>query len=324
MNQCVLSVEQLTKIYYPTYLGRWQGKQPFTAVNGISFNLNEGEILGLLGPNGAGKTTTTQMLLGTLTPTAGTINYFGKNFFDHRSTILQQVSFASAYVKLPGQLTVHENLDIFAKFYGLTATERAKRIKNFLSFFDMWNLRDRETARLSAGQMTRVMLAKAFLTKPKILLLDEPTASLDPDVAHDVLAFIRKQQHEEGVAILFTSHNMEEVAELCDRVLVLQNGVIIANDKPAHLAAHVATARISLIMDDQHIKKALLCTQQNNLTHSIEKNTLIIEIDEHRIAEFLTVLSTNSVWYSHISINKPTLKDYFLHISQQARAKKSA
>lgn len=322
MKKTVLTVEQLTKIYYPSFMNAWRGQKSFTAVNGISFSLGEGEILGLLGPNGAGKTTTTQMLLSTLTPTSGTINYFGKDFFKHRSEILQQVSFASAYVKMPGRLTIMENLDVFGRLYGLSRSDRAAQIEKFLKFFEMWDLRDRETGGLSAGQMTRVMLAKAFLTRPKILLLDEPTASLDPDVAHDTLKFIAQRQQQDGVSILFTSHNMEEVVELCQRVLVLQDGVVIADDAPAKLAASVATARISLVMSDENMIRIKSYVQQEALTHEIEANSITIEVDEHQVAHVLSALGTAGVWYDQISIDRPTLKDYFIQVSEQSRKKK--
>ena len=169
MEKTILNVERLTKTYYPSLFMRWKGATPFTAVNEISFSLKEGETLGILGPNGAGKTTTTQMLLSTLTPTSGSIYYFGKNFFKHRLEILHHVSFASAYVKLPGRLTIKENLEIFGRFYGLSSSDCAVQIKKFLNFFSMWDLKNRETASLSAGQMTRLMLAKAFLTRPRVL-----------------------------------------------------------------------------------------------------------------------------------------------------------
>ncbi len=146
-----------------------QKGQDFTAVNGISFDLSQGEVLGFLGPNGAGKTTTMHMLLGTLTPTSGVITYFGKNFAKHRSEILQHVGFASAYTRLPGRLTIYENLDIYGRLYGLSSYDRAIGIKQFLKAFDMWQMKDKAVSGLSAGQLTRVMLAKAFLPKPKIV-----------------------------------------------------------------------------------------------------------------------------------------------------------
>src|SRR4029079_4088990 len=180
----------------------------FTAVSNVSFELKKREILGLLGPNGAGKTTTISMLLGILTPTSGNIVYFGQDFARNRSAILEKVGYASAYVKLPGRLTVEENLYMYAYLYGIASQNTPQRITQLLKRFGISHLRNKIVATLSAGQLTRAMLAKAFLANPEIVLLDEPTASLDPDIAHEVLQFILEQRDELGTAILYTSHNM--------------------------------------------------------------------------------------------------------------------
>lgn len=175
----ILSVKQLTKTFssgFPPFTQR----KSFTAVNNISFDLERGEILGFLGHNGAGKTTTIQMLLGTLTPTSGTITYFGKDFATNRIDILKKVSTASGYDKLHARLTVWENLDVVGRIYNIPHEQRIAQIESVLKSFDMWNMRDKEMGSLSAGQTTRVMLAKAFLPNPEIVILDEPTASLDP------------------------------------------------------------------------------------------------------------------------------------------------
>jgi ABC-2 type transport system ATP-binding protein len=287
----------------------------FQAVNNISFSIKKGEILGLLGPNGAGKTTTIQMLLGALTPTSGSITYFGKELSSHRSEILQQVTFASAYVKLPSRLTIAENLDIFARMYGVPAHERHERIRYFLNLFGMEYIRNKYVGDLSAGQITRVMLAKAFIPKPKIILLDEPTASLDPDVAQEVRSFVLEQKKKEGLSVLFTSHNMDEVTHVCDRVLVLQHGTIIADNTPAQLASSIANARVHLFIT-QGMEKAIAHAQQHKLGYTVNNNDLQIEV-EHTVAQLLIDLTRQDVYYSQISIDKPSLEDYFLHIAKQ-------
>lgn len=167
----LLQVNNLTKTFSS---GVWPFKptKSYTAVNGISFSVEDGEILGFLGPNGAGKTTTIQMLLGTLTPTSGSITYFGKELKNHRKEILNAVSYASGYDALPPRLSVFENLDIVGRMYGMSRAERVARIDHLLKIFGMWNMRDKETGNLSAGQATRIMLVKAFLGKPRIVLLD--------------------------------------------------------------------------------------------------------------------------------------------------------
>ena len=238
----ILTVTDLTKIYPPEK----KGGTPFTAVNSISFELFEGQILGLLGPNGAGKSTTISMLLGNLSPTSGNIAYFGKNFATHRSEIMNTVTFASTYIRMPWRLSVMENLRVYAFLYGVSEATFQERAKKFLSFFDVWSQRDKTMSQLSAGQITRIMLAKAFIPYPRVVLLDEPTASLDPDIAHQVRAFVQEQQKTFNTSILYTSHNMDEVSEVCDRVLFLKNGTVIANDTPAKLAGSLHTAKMVL------------------------------------------------------------------------------
>jgi ABC-2 type transport system ATP-binding protein len=321
MKNIVLKVHNLTKIYAAS---RWffrKAAKPFVAVDHISFELRGGEILGLLGANGAGKTTTIQMLLSTLTPTAGSIEYFGKDFFKYRSEILQQVGFASTYVSLPARLTVYENLYVHGNLYAIAHGELLERIKKFLKFFDLWSLRDREAEALSAGQKTRVMLIKALMTYPKIALLDEPTAALDPDVAHEVREFILKQQREQGLSVLFTSHNMDEVTYVCNRVLVLQHGTIIASDQPDRLAARISTSRVQLVVGDG-LKRTIAYLNEHKLPYKLFERFIEISIEEHKIAALLTSLAHAGIAYSQIAIEKPTLGDYFFSLAQQAKKKK--
>ncbi len=308
----VLKIEKLQKVFS----SGWWAKKHFTAVNGISFELHAGEILGFLGPNGAGKTTTIEMLLGTLTPTAGYIEYFGKDFKLNRSETMQKVTFASAYVRLPSRMTVWQNLDIFGRLYGVRSPDRYDRIKRFLTLFGMWDMSDKITGSLSAGQMTRVMLAKAFVPHPDIVLLDEPTASLDPDVAQEVRTFVLQQKEEQGTAILFTSHNMHEVTQVCDRVLVLQHGTIIADSTPWDLAASVANVTIHLTMTDG-LKRTIDYAQQQAITFKLIEREIQLEVDEDKIADLLIALAHLGAKYSQISIDKPTLEDYFMSLVQK-------
>lgn len=315
----VLQVESLHKQFINK---PWFGSpQTFNAVNNISFRIKHGEIVGLLGPNGAGKTTTIQMLLGTLTPSSGTITYFGKDFATHRSEILNQVTFASAYVKLPSKLTIQENLEVFARLYNVPPKERPQRIQKFLKMFDLWHIRHKFTGQLSAGQMTRLMLAKAFIPHPKIVLLDEPTASLDPDIAQEVRSFVLERKKQEGLAVLFTSHNMDEVTQVCDRVLVLQQGTIIADNSPAQLASSVSNTRVHLTIMEG-MENAVEYARNNNLSHSATERELIIDIDEKDIAALLGGFAHKGITYSQISIDKPTLEDYFMNIASGQRKQK--
>jgi len=309
----VLNVKNLTKTFYS---GFWPFKQSlYTAVNNISFQLKKGEILGFLGPNGAGKTTTIQMLLGTLTPSSGSIAYFGTDFAQHRISALKRIGYASGYDRLPARLTVIENLDIIGRIYSMTQPHRVQQIEKLLKLFGIGELCDQQTGTLSAGQTTRVMLAKAFIADPEIVLLDEPTASLDPDVAHEVRKFILTQRKRLNTAILVTSHNMDEVAELCDRVLVLKKGEIIADNTPDVLARSTAKIRLHLTISS-NMTTALSYLNTTQVLYTAEAAHLTIELDEHAIAPFLASLSEHKINYSAISIDKPTLEDYFLSIAK--------
>lgn len=319
----ILVVKNLTKEYKPEVQLPWAKKKrkPFIAVDNISFTLHEGEILGLLGPNGAGKTTTIQMLLSTLTPTSGNILMFGKELREHRSEILEKVSFASTYIRLPYRLTVYENLDVYGRLFGVPGDERRHRIKKFLTFFGVWNQRDRQASGLSAGQTTRVMLAKAFLAYPKIALLDEPTASLDPDISHEVREFVLMQRKEYGVSILFTSHNMDEVSEVCDRVLFLQKGKIVADDTPENLAKSISTTKVQLTVGDGMKRTQKYCDEVG-FTYSIDKRAIEIEIDEQEIAQLLMDLAKVGVHYTQIAIRQPSLEDYFIQSARGGSEKR--
>lgn len=301
----VLSVKNLKKIY--------PGKVPFTAVDGISFDLKEGEILGLLGSNGAGKTTTIQMLLSTLKPTSGSIEYFEKDFIRYRSEILKHVAFASTYVSLPWQLTVDQNLDVFGRLYGLSAQERQERTQLLLERFGIASKRKSFVSQLSAGQITRLMLVKAFMIRPKVALLDEPTASLDPDIAKDVIEFVLEQRDQFGTSILYTSHNLTEVAEVCDRVLFLSQGKIVADDIPEKLARSVSRSRVLLQVGDG-MKRTVAIAERLQLKYTIEHRSIELKLDEGQIAQLLSALAEAGVVYTNINILQPTLEDYFLHM----------
>jgi ABC-2 type transport system ATP-binding protein len=202
-------------------------------VAGISFQVAAGEIVGLLGPNGAGKTTTINMILGVLSPTSGTIRIADLDLALRRSEALQRANFAAVYAPLPGNLTVSQNLRVFGLMYGVRGV--GARVEALLAEFDLVRFRDTKTGVLSSGEQTRVALAKAMLNRPRLLLLDEPTASLDPSVARDLRARIRAIAANEAAGVLWTSHNMHEVEEVCDRVLFLSHGRILLEGDPRTL-----------------------------------------------------------------------------------------
>ncbi len=307
----ILTTTSLRKEYPPEKKG---GKK-FVAVDDVSFHLEEGQILGLLGPNGAGKSTTISMLLGVLTPTSGAITYFGKDFATHRSEVLNEVGFASTYISMPWRLTVWENLRVYALLFGLEYDEFARRAEKFLQQFGVWEQRNKMMNQLSAGQTTRIMLAKAFIPHPKIALLDEPTASLDPDIAHEVRRFVRDQREQYGTSILYTSHNMDEVADLCDSVLFMKKGALVAKDTPENLAASISRAKVRLLVTDG-LKRIERFAREQSLSIHTEGREVVLEIDEHAVAQFLMKLAAENITYTQISIDKPTLEDYFLSMSK--------
>jgi ABC-2 type transport system ATP-binding protein len=202
-------------------------------VDGISFRVERGEIVGLLGPNGAGKTTTIDMILGVLAPTAGTIRIVGVDLLARRSEALERTNFAAVYAALPGNLTVAQNLRVFGLMYGVR--DLGRRIDELLAALELGRFRNVKCGVLSSGEMTRVSLAKALLNDPRLLLLDEPTASLDPASARDVRGRIRAFAARGTAGVLWTSHNMLEVQEVCDRVLFLSRGRILLEGDPRTL-----------------------------------------------------------------------------------------
>jgi len=197
------------------------------AVQNISFKINKGSIIGLLGPNGCGKTTTIGMMLGLIKPSSGSVFINGLNIENesNRTKILEKVNFISPYVELPKKLTVEENLLIYGKLYGVSNLK--EKIINLMDDLNLINFRNRKTGELSSGQKNRVSLAKALINEPEILFLDEPTASLDPDVGDYIRSYIESFASKKNTTILLASHNMNEVERLCNEVLMMKNGKIV-------------------------------------------------------------------------------------------------
>ena len=203
------------------------------AVRGISFNIQEEQILGLLGPNGSGKTTTIGMLLGLLKPSAGEIKIDKMNFETNRIDILSKINFISPYIELPKKLTVKQNLTVYGKLYNIKNLK--ERIEYLIEKLRLDELLNRVTGELSSGQKNRVSLAKALVNKPKVLFLDEPTASLDPEIGDFVRSFLETYKKENKISILLASHNMDEVTRLCESILMMKDGVIIDKGSPSDL-----------------------------------------------------------------------------------------
>ena len=298
-NPCI-EVSHLTKTF-----------GTFQAVRDISFSVGTGEIVGLLGPNGAGKTTTVFMLLVLIRPTDGDIKIFGLNYQKNTEQILQQLNYSSTYVEMAPRLKVIENLRIMARLYQVKDAE--EKIITYSRKFGLGEFLDKRQDTLSDGQKTRVYLAKAFLNSPKLLLLDEPTASLDPDIAN----LVRKEiidARKQGMTILLTSHNMAEVEEVCDRVLFINQGVIVAEDTPEQLAKKVRQIRVNLMMKDGQ-KRTMKFAEKAGFPMVTSGRYVTISVDEQDIAYLLAGLAELGVSYSEISVDKPTLEDYFIKMT---------
>ena len=308
MSEEVLQVTGLTKSF-----------GGFTAVDGISFTLKKGEVLGLLGPNGAGKTTTIQMLLGLTTPTAGEIKYFGEKF-DYRSQdIFQQISFASTYTHLQGRLTIRENLEVYAGFYQLKNSQA--KIAELAKLLEIEDLMDLPYWRLSSGQQTRAILAKSLLNSPKLMLMDEPTASLDPDIVDKIIELIIKLKKEQQVSILFTSHNMSEVSRVCDRIIFLDHGHIFAEDTPLGLTKQIGEVTLNITFDGprQPIKNFLQKLELEKYDFP-RTQVVSIKLPDDLVPKVLFGLSKIKVWMTNIEIDKPTLEDVFLRFVRKGQS----
>ena len=232
-----IEVDRLVKDYKTT-----------RAVDGISLSIAPGSITGLLGGNGAGKTTTITSIMGLLRPTSGTVRVLGSDMNRERHRVLHRMNFQSPYVDLPGRLTVRQNIVTFARLYGVAhAKERAAELADEL---DLNEFLDRATSKLSAGQKTRVALAKSLVNDPEVLLLDEPTASLDPDTAGWIRDRIEAHARERGATILLASHNMREVERLCDRVIFMRRGKIVDDATPDELLRRYGRADLEDVFID--------------------------------------------------------------------------
>jgi len=299
----VLEVDRLTKRY-----------GSFCAVDGISFQLERGKVLGLLGPNGAGKTTTIHMLVGITLPDGGSISYFGKDLHKHRQECLQRVNFASSFNTLQGRISVWENLIVFAHLYRVSNAE--KKIKGLADYFQISHILPQRFLTLSAGQKTRVNLVKSLLNDPEIILMDEPTASLDPDIADRTMALLETLKTERELSIVYTSHEMDEVARICDDVVFLDHGRIVAHDTPTELTRRIATAQLRITFSGEREKvlaelKAICPTLESS-----DPNVVAMTIDERLVPGALRAVDESGAVITDIEIKKATLEDVFLQITR--------
>lgn len=299
----ILEVKNLTKQF-----------GSFTAVNNISFSVKEGDVVGFLGPNGAGKTTTIQMMLGITLPSSGSITYFDKDFTTNREYCLQNINYTSAFNTLLGRISVWENLLVFAHLYKVKKPKQ--KIRELVSYFHSEDIQNKRYWDLSAGQKTRVNIMKALLNDPKLILMDEPTASLDPDVADMTLTLIEELKKKNNISILYTSHNMDEITRICDRVIFLNKGNIVAEDTPVNLTKNIGKATLTLTFDgEKNLMEKYLKNHKKEFTFS--KNYIVhIKSEEKDIPKLIFGITKIDIMVTDIEVKKPTLEDFFLHIAR--------
>lgn len=303
MADYVLEVENLTKNF-----------GSFCAVNKISFNIPRGKVVGLLGPNGAGKTTTINMLLAQILPNSGNIKYFGKDFLKNREYCFQRINYASSYKTLQGRISVWENLLVFANLYGLKNPK--KKVDELAEYFQITDLLPIQFWNLSSGQKTRVSLIKSLINDPELILMDEPTASLDPDVGDKTLALIEDLKASRKISILYTSHRMSEITRICDEVIFLDHGTIIAQDTPLALTKKITNTKLKLTFDGNKevIEKYLKAQGQSFVFPT--KNIVYINTEEKMVPLLIFEIKDQKVEIVDIEIEKPTLEDVFLQIAR--------
>ena len=307
----ILKVSKLTKAYPANKIG----EEPYLAVNNLSFQLGKGEVLGLLGPNGAGKTTTIQMLLGLTKLTSGSIHYFDKELHANREYVLSRINFASAYSHVQGKMTVRQNLKIYGMIYG--AKNLNQKIEQLAELLEIKPILDTIFWKISSGQQTRVILAKGLINEPQVLLMDEPTASLDPDIVNKILDLIRSLQKEKQLSILYTSHNMEEITRICNRVMFLQKGELVAEDTPLGLTKLIGDSKLIITFDKAYEKASEYLSKKQLSFSAIRNHLLEINLPEEKIPETLFDLKKLGVWITDIDIKKPTMEDVFLSFARK-------
>ncbi len=304
-----IEVKGLVKSY------KVKGKM-FKAVDGISFNIKQGEIFGLLGPNGAGKTTTINMIIGVLTKDKGSIKILGKNFEENKEELKNLMNVSSAYHNLTDVLSVRENLIVYAKLYGVK--DYKKRIEHLLEQFGITHLKDKQVQYLSSGERTRLALCKSLINKPKILLLDECTVGLDPDIAEKTREYIKNYCKENKSTIIFTSHYMYEVEELCNRIAFMGKGKIIKIDSAKNLKKMIKKQVIELTLLKKYPKLRKFLAEKGIDLLSAKANNVIFEISaKHNISELIADILKKGIKIKDIHIQKPTLSDIFIKISRE-------
>ena len=295
----------------------WERKKKVVAVNDISFNVKKGEIFGLLGPNGAGKSTTINILTGLLEKDSGDVKILGYAPESNWEYVKNNSNVATAYFPLSDILTVRQNLKVYAKLYGVKNHE--KRIDELLRIFEIENKSGRKFITLSSGEKTRVVLCKGLINSPKVLFLDECTVGLDPDIADKTRRIIKDYQRENSCTILFTSHYMYEIEELCDRIAFMSGGKIINIDTSSNLKKLIKehTVEIAIKQDVKSLKKFLETEGMEVII--TDQNSIVFEVttENDRIYKIMNKIFKKGFMLTHLNIKTPTLDDIFIKIARQ-------
>ena len=285
------------------------------ALGGVSFAIEKGSVVGLLGPNGAGKTTCIDILLGSTIPNGGTVEYFGQDFFAHKRAALKRINFASAYHNLQNRTSVRENLLVFACLYEVENPGR--RIDELLEYFEVQDLASRRYGDLSAGQRTRVMLIKSLMNDPELILMDEPTASLDPDIADKTLSMIEDLRRDRELSILFTSHNMDEVDRICDEVIFLDRGQIVAHGTPSQLTRRIPHAELQLAFEGEPAAVMRYLDAASHTYRMLDESKVVVTTNERDISQIIFDLRQMGTAITDVDTRKPDLEDVFLQIARR-------
>ena len=293
-----------------------KGKE-VVAVDGISFKVKKGEMFGLLGPNGAGKSTTINILTGLLEKDSGTVKILGFEPENNWEFVKNNSNVATAYSWLSDVLTVRQNLRVYAKIYGVKEPE--KRVNELLDMFELGKVANRKVIRLSSGENTRVVLCKGLINNPKVLFLDECTVGLDPDIADKTRNLIKNYQKENDATILFTSHYMYEVEQLCDRIAFMSNGKIVKIDTSANLKKSIKQRIIEIaVKKDVKLLKEFLMEEGINIIFA-EDNSVVFEVttEQDRMYKIINKIFHKGFLLSNLHIKGPTLDDIFIKMSRQ-------
>lgn len=308
----IVEVKNLKKTYEKGSWKPWKDGRETKALRGIDFEVKEGEIFGIVGPNGAGKTTLVNILSGLLYKDTGSVKIFGKETKKNREALADRMNVSTAYSKLSGNLTVEENLKVFAKIYGVE--NRKQKINQVLQLFEIKDLRAKKIYHLSAGQKTRANLAKSFINQPEVLLLDEATAGLDPHIADVTRKAIREINEKHDTTIIITSHDMEDIDSLSDRMMFLHQGEILRTGTPDKLKTDIHVKVLEVTVDEVNDEFEELI---DHLEGDLEGETGKVKIEEEKhIIEILDRISEIDVTVIDIEAKNPDLNEVFKKVAR--------